>query len=186
MLGGAPLAITRDMADHFSRRGFLKAAMAAGAGLCLPAIPALALDGALGARLEPFADSRWLSVDLYVRHEERTGIVLPANAIHFEGSLTVDGVVRSIVLRPENLRRIVSRAGGFRGELRAVTVPPAREVRYATFQAYWPEGIARGTTGELSVRAELDMAPWSRPREEREALRALGRVRTGAQVTIPA
>ncbi|MCZ7687591.1 MAG: hypothetical protein M5U28_56185 [Sandaracinaceae bacterium] len=64
---------------------------------------------------------------------------------------------------------------------------PEREQLYARFAALWPRELGdAGGEATLSARAVLDVDLASRPRDERDALRALARVRATTSVTLPA
>lgn len=174
------------MSDLLTRRGFARLAIAAGAGLMLPSIAAA--HRGLAARLVPVSDPTRLAVDLYLRHEGTTGIVLVGRAIHLEAELSSSIGDHPMVLNPQvSARRIVSRAAPIRREAPPIVIAPAHEALYARFVAPWPSelGAAQGEA-TLSARAVLHVDLSTRSHIERDALRELGRVRATTSVVLPA
>ncbi len=186
MRGPVSALISEVMSDLLSRRGFAQLALAAGAGLMLPSTGAA--DRALAARLVPVPDRTRIVVELYLRHAGRTGVVLAGRAIHLEAELTSAHGDHPLVLRPEVwASRPMSRAAPVRREAPPIVLAPEREQLYARFATLWPRELG-GAGGEatLSARAVLDVDIASRPPDERDALRALARVRATTSVTLPA
>lgn len=174
------------MSNGLTRRGFTRAALVAGAGLWLPALPVEAQrDVALTGHVVSRSDGTHCLLELFLTHQGRRSVEVLASAAALVGTLEVGESAHPMRLESpavEHMRR--SRAGLRLG--RKVPLPPNQEVRYDTFRAAWPAELRAGVPAALDLQVVLRVDPEARPDDERALLTALSEVRIRADVARPA